>query len=145
MNSKENLKHDYKMIKNAQEWPTPNGETVLNFENPDITEITPKLEYDDSYDIAKLDYIWYPLLRKNLQNGNRSQRSQDGVPLVRVASEADDTVDYVPSSDRPLSSFDEIDARGSFNAQDLERDLRQMQRRELGKVSNMVDILLIIL
>ena len=133
MNSKENLKHDYKMIKNAQEWPTPNGETVLNFENPNNTEMPPKMECDDSYDIAKLDYLWYPLLRKNLQNGNLSQRSQDGVPLVRVASEADDTVDYVPSSDRPLSSFDEIDARGSFNAQDLERDLRQMQRRELGK------------
>ena len=136
MNGKENLKHDYKMIKDAQEWPTPNGETVLNFENPNHTDIyivPPKLEYDDSYDIAKLDYIWYPLLRKNLQNGHLSQRSQDGVPLVRVASEADDTVDYVPSSDRPLSSFDEIDARGSFNAQDLERDLRQMQRRELGK------------
>ena len=136
MNGKENLKHDYKMIKEAQEWPTPNGETVLNFENPNHTDIyivPPKLEYDDSYDIAKLDYIWYPLLRKNLQNGHLAQRSQDGVPLVRVASEADDTVDYVPSSDRPLSSFDEIDARGSFNAQDLERDLRQMQRRELGK------------
>ena len=141
MSYKEDEKHQYTMINkdHDEEWNAPNGETVLNretvlnFDNPNNMGKLNNVTYDDSYDITRLDYAWFPILKKSLQNGNLSQRSQDGVPLVRVTSDADDTVDYVPSSDRPLSSFDEIDARGSFNAQELERDLRQMQRHELGK------------
>ena len=133
MSHQEDHKHQYTMINN-QDWTTKKGETSLNFDNINGTDHNINNQvYDDQYDITRLDYAWFPLLRKNLQNGNISQRSQDGVPLVRVASEGDDTVDYVPSSDRPLSSVDEIDARGSFSARDLEEDLRQMSRRELGR------------
>ena len=133
MSHQEDHKHQYTMINN-QDWTTKKGETSLNFDNVNGTDHNVNNQvYDDQYDITRLDYAWFPLLRKNLQNGNITQRSQDGVPLVRVASEGDDTVDYVPSSDRPLSSVDEIDARGSFSARDLEEDLRQMNRRELGR------------
>ena len=133
MSHQDDQKHHYTMISN-QDWNPTKGETSLNFDSVNGTDRNVNNQvYDDPYDITRLDYAWFPLLRKNLQNGNISQRSQDGVPLVRVASDGDDTVDYVPSSDRPLSSVDEIDARGSFSAQDLEQDLRQMSRRELGK------------
>jgi hypothetical protein len=126
MSNKEEDKYQYTMISNEK------GETSLNFNNPSGMNGTDNLMHDDDpYDITKLDYAWFPVLRKNLQSG--SEISQDGVPLVRVSSHADDTVDYVPSSDRHISSVDEIDARGSFNAQELERDLRQMRRQELGK------------
>ena len=133
MSNLDDQKHQYTMINN-QEWIPPKGDTTLNFDNLNGADRSVNTQvYDDPYDITKLDYAWFPLLKKNLKNGNISQRSQDGVPLVRVASEGNDTVDYVPSSDRPLSSVDEIDARGSFSAQDLERDLREMNRRDLGK------------
>jgi len=125
MSNKEDDKYEYTMINNQK------GETSLNFDNLSGMNGPNNLMYDDPYDITNLDYAWFPVLRKNLQSG--SQTSQDGVPLVRVPSHAGDTVDYVPSSDRHISSVDEIDARGSFNAQELERDLRQMQRQELGK------------
>ena len=125
MSNKEDDKYEYTMINNQK------GETSLNFDNLSGMNGPNNLMYDDPYDITRLDYAWFPVLRKNLQSG--SQTSQDGVPLVRVPSHAGDTVDYVPSSDRHISSVDEIDARGSFNAQELERDLRQMQRQELGK------------
>ena len=125
MSNKEDDKYEYTMINNQK------GETSLNFDNLSGMNGPNNLMYDDPYDITRLDYAWFPVLRKNLQSG--SQTSQDGVPLVRVPSHAGDTVDYVPSSDRHISSIDEIDARGSFNAQELERDLRQMQRQELGK------------
>ena len=125
MSNKEDDKYEYTMINNQK------GETSLNFDNLSGMNGPNILMYDDPYDITRLDYAWFPVLRKNLQSG--SQTSQDGVPLVRVPSHAGDTVDYVPSSDRHISSVDEIDARGSFNAQELERDLRQMQRQELGK------------
>ena len=129
---KEDQEKQYTMV-NDQEWNNPTRETMINFEQPNGHSTPGNITDDDSYDITKLDYDWYPILKKRLQNEKHSQRSQDGVPLVRITSENDDTVDYVPSSDRPLSSFDEIDARGSFSAQELERDLRQMQRQELGK------------
>ena len=139
MSNKKDEKHEYTMINNDhEEWNLThgntvlNGETVLHFDNPNDMRRKSNVIQDDSYDITRLDHAWFPILKKNLQNGAISQRSQDGVPLVRVTSDADDTVDYVPSSDRPLSSVDEIDARGSFNAQELERDLRQMRRHELG-------------
>ena len=132
---KEDPKQEYTMVNN-QEWNNSTRETMVNFEQPNGPGGLENTTHDDSYDITRLDHVWYPILMKRLQNENLSQRSQDGVPLVRVSSETDDTVDYVPSSGRPLSSFDEIDARGSFNAQELERDLRQMQRQELG---NLVD------
>ena len=124
MSSKDNPKCNYTMIS------TEKGETRLDFDNPKGTSGPDNLMYDDPYDITRLDYAWFPVLRKNLQNG--AEISQDGVPFVRVPSQADDTVDYVPSSDRHISSIDEIDARGSFSAQELERDLRQMERQELG-------------
>ena len=52
-----------------------------------------------------------------------------------LKSGAGDMVDHAPPVVRQHSGIDEIDARGSFNAEDLERDLRQMQRQELGKKS----------
>ena len=125
MCNKEADKHQYTMISNQK------GETSLNFDSPDGMSGPDNLVYDDPYDLTRLDYTWFPVLRKNLQNG--PEISQNGVPLVQVSSRADDTVDYVPSSARHISSMDEIDARGSFSAQELERDLRQMQRQELGK------------
>ena len=128
MSNKEADKHQYTMISNQK------GETRLNFNNPSGMNEPENLIYDDPYDITRLDYAWFPVLRKNLMSG--SQVSHDGVPLVRVPSHLGDTVDYVPSSDRHISSIDEIDARGSFNAEELERDLRQMQRQELGKSLN---------
>ena len=136
MSHNEDQKHQYTMINN-QEWDNPTGQTVLNFDSPTNGVSRPEnIVFDDPYDITRLDHTWFPVIRSNLQNGSLSQRSQDGVPLVRVSSEADDTVDYVPSSDRPLASYDEIDARGSFDAREFERELRQMRRHDLGKASN---------
>ena len=129
---KEDLNQEYTIV-NSQERNDPTMETMINYEQPNGLGRPESIQDDDTYDITRLDYIWYPILMKRLENGNISKRSTDGVPLVRVSSENDDTVDYVPASDRPLSSFDEIDARGSFNAQELERDLRQIPRHDLGR------------
>ena len=123
---------------------------MTQFDNPTGSNMSPENNQKSQYEIPQLDYDWYPILHRHLskaQRGLGAFSTEDGegmseglVGLTKVdarygaGGEAqNDTVDYPPML-RTMSTFDEIDARGTFDAKEFERELRQMGRQDLGKL-----------
>ena len=148
MPREEGQNKNYTMV-SSQEWNNRPGETgtTIPFDAMVSVRLNSNGSYDPEnnqpygkYDIPQLDYDWYPILQKRLRKDGEPQQELEPGKEILFGSAAPksgvgDMVDHAPPVVRQHSGIDEIDARGSFNAEDLERDLRQMQRQELGKIS----------
>ena len=123
---------------------------MSRFGNPNSSNMSPENNQHSQYEIPELDHDWYPILHSHLRksqkglgtlNANAGGEMSDGLigsttvdAKYAAGGEApNDTVDYPPML-RTLSTVDEIDARGTFDAREFERELRQMGRQELGKL-----------
>jgi len=112
---------NYEMVP-SQEW-SRNDHSL-----PPVRIDPAAMEHQKAYDLASLDADWYPVLRNKLEPRKRSVASGGQTRLS-----FDDQPDFSRPTTPPTrpSIDDEIDGRGTFDAEELIKELKSMHRSEL--------------